>query len=73
MNLAPVLHFVSGNCTVRPGGDVSSMQDYPITKPFPRNWCHGLLAFGILSTAAFAAVNVFLVGEGDVDLGVLTS
>ncbi|KAF7339001.1 hypothetical protein MVEN_01976300 [Mycena venus] len=36
--------------------------DYPITKPFPRNWCHGLLAFGVLSTAAFAAVNVFLVG-----------
>ncbi|KAJ7093585.1 hypothetical protein C8R44DRAFT_645906, partial [Mycena epipterygia] len=35
---------------------------YPITKPFPRSWCHGLLAFGILSTAAFAAVNVFLVG-----------
>ncbi|KAJ6564582.1 hypothetical protein B0H19DRAFT_1374850 [Mycena capillaripes] len=36
--------------------------DYPITKPFPRNWGHGLLAFGVLSTAAFAAVNVFLVG-----------
>ncbi|KAF8145048.1 hypothetical protein K438DRAFT_567080 [Mycena galopus ATCC 62051] len=36
--------------------------DYPITKPFPRSWCHGLLAFGLLSTAAFAAVNVFLVG-----------
>ncbi|KAJ7323941.1 hypothetical protein DFH08DRAFT_887191 [Mycena albidolilacea] len=36
--------------------------DYSITKPFPRKYGFFLLAFAILSTAAFVTINVFLVG-----------
>ncbi|KAF8205171.1 hypothetical protein K438DRAFT_532743 [Mycena galopus ATCC 62051] len=35
---------------------------YSITKPFPRRYRYGLLAFAGLSAAAFMTINVFLVG-----------
>ncbi|KAJ7904933.1 hypothetical protein B0H13DRAFT_1881521 [Mycena leptocephala] len=37
---------------------------YSISKPLPRKHSYFLLAFGILSTAAFATINVFLVAGG---------
>ncbi|KAJ7628071.1 hypothetical protein B0H17DRAFT_556149 [Mycena rosella] len=36
--------------------------EYPLTKPFPRGWRYFLLAFALVSAAAFIAINVFLVG-----------
>ncbi|KAJ7197798.1 hypothetical protein GGX14DRAFT_667617 [Mycena pura] len=35
---------------------------YSISKPFPRKYCHFLLGFGVVSLAAFATINAFLVG-----------
>ncbi|KAJ6578061.1 hypothetical protein B0H19DRAFT_1253346 [Mycena capillaripes] len=35
---------------------------YSISKPFPRKYRYFLLVFGMLSTAAFTTINVFLVG-----------
>ncbi|KAJ7113807.1 hypothetical protein C8R44DRAFT_228732 [Mycena epipterygia] len=35
---------------------------YTITKPFSRRVCYLLFGFGVLSLAAFSAINVFLVG-----------
>ncbi|KAJ6542448.1 hypothetical protein DFH09DRAFT_1088999 [Mycena vulgaris] len=36
---------------------------YSLSKPFPPKHHYFLLAFGILSTAAFATINIFLVGH----------
>ncbi|KAJ6534297.1 hypothetical protein B0H19DRAFT_1272013 [Mycena capillaripes] len=35
---------------------------YPITKPFSRRWAPYMLAFGLVSVAAFVVLNVFLAG-----------
>ncbi|KAJ7734121.1 hypothetical protein B0H16DRAFT_1327757 [Mycena metata] len=38
-------------------------QSYSISKPFPQKYHYFLLAFGTLSTAAFATINIFLAGH----------